>query len=150
MSTHWQRLGEARLRAVVVDFVERVCADDMIGFFFDGVDRSRLAEREFQFAARALGAAIAYEGRPLAVAHGPHRIMGGQFARRLTILRNTLDDHGVAAEIRDAWLAHSEKLRPLITAQPDGDCLHGDSGGPLLSSWKPAAPEAPKAGVDGG
>ena len=150
MSTHWQQLGETKLRAVVVDFIGRICADDMIGFFFNGVDRERLAEREFQFAARALGASIAYEGRPLAVAHGPHRIMGGQFARRLTILRDTLADHGVAAEIRDAWLAHSEKLRPLITAQRDSDCLHEVVGGPLLSSWKPTPAEGKKPAQDGG
>ena len=150
MATAWQRIGETRLRAVVVDFIERVCTDDMIGFFFAGVDRVRLAELEFQFAARALGASMPYEGRPLGAAHGPHRIMGGQFARRLTILRNTLDDHGVEADIRDAWLAHNEKLRPLITAQPGSSCLHGDPGGPLSSSWQPASSEAKKPGHDGG
>ena len=142
MGTAWERLGEARLRAVVCDFIERVCNDDMIGFFFAEVDRGRLAEMEFQFAARALGASIPYEGRPLRAAHAAHRIMGGQFERRLTILRQTLDEHGVAADIRDAWLAHSEKLRPLITTQPGSHCDHGQASGPLLSHWRPEPPEA--------
>ena len=69
--------GESKLRAIIDTFVDRVCEDTMIGFFFSQVNRDHLKAMEFQFAARFLGADIAYEGRPLRQAHRKHPIMGG-------------------------------------------------------------------------
>jgi hemoglobin len=119
----YERLGgEAALRAIIDDFVERVFEDIMIGFFFRNADRKRIKELEFQHAAEHLGGPQRYRGRPLDTAHAAHRIMGGQFARRKELLRQTLADHGVAPDIALAWLAHTEALRSLITAQPGGQC----------------------------
>ena len=114
--------GEATLRTIVDDFVDRVCDDVMIGFFFRNVDRSRLKEMEYQFAAQFLGANVAYEGRPLREAHAAHPIMGGQFGRRKKILEETLLDHHVQAAIIESWLEHTERLRPLITGDSGTDC----------------------------
>jgi truncated hemoglobin YjbI len=77
---------------------------------------------EYQLAARFLGADIEYQGRPLDEVHAKHPIMGGQFARRLQILRETLQFFNVAEPIRDAWLRHTEELRPLITKDSALDC----------------------------
>jgi len=114
--------GETALRAIVDDFVDRCFDDVMIGFLFRRAKRERIKRFEYEHAAQWLGAEVEYGGRPLEVAHGAHRILGGQFARRLQILRETLDAHGVPAEIRDAWLAHHESLRHLVTADPDSNC----------------------------
>jgi truncated hemoglobin YjbI len=110
------------LQGIIEDFVARVTGDVMIGFFFRAVDRARLAELEVQFAAAHLGGPSKYEGRPLSVAHSPHRIMGGQFNRRLRILDQTLRDHGVADDIRQAWLSHNEQLRSQITRDRSDEC----------------------------
>ena len=59
-------------------------------------------------------AGVVYTGRPLATAHGPHAILGGHFERRLTILREVLDEAGVAPEVRDRWLATERSLRDRI------------------------------------
>jgi hemoglobin len=123
MASMYDRLGgEPRLRSIIDDFVERVCGDMMIGFFFRDIDRPRLKELEFQHAAEHLGGGVTYRGRPLGAAHAKHRIMGGQFARRKELLRKTLVDHGVAQDIVEAWLAHVETLRPLVTTDPGGSC----------------------------
>lgn len=114
--------GESGLRAVIDDFVDRVFDDVMIGFFFRDIDRRRIKELEFQHAAEFLGGPLRYRGRPLSDAHGKHRIMGGQFARRKELLRQTMADRGVPQDIADAWLAHTESLRALITADPGGQC----------------------------
>jgi hemoglobin len=114
--------GEAGLRAIIGDFVDRVFEDIMIGFFFRSVARERLKELEFQHAAQHLGAAIEYRGRPLSSAHARHRIMGGQFSRRKELLRQTLVRHAVAPDIVEAWLAHTESLRPEVTSDPGGQC----------------------------
>ncbi len=114
--------GEERLREIIRVFVERVFADVMIGFHFRNASLERVSEMEFQFAARMLGADIQYEGKPIRNAHAAHPIMGGQFMRRQVILRQTLEEYGVPADIIQAWLDHNESLRPLITGDGGGHC----------------------------
>ena len=114
--------GEAKLRQIIDTFIDRVFEDRMIGFFFRNADRKRIKEMELQLTARFLGADVEYHGRPLDEVHAKHPIMGGQFARRLQILSETLEDYGVPRHIRDAWLEHSESLRPLITKDAGSDC----------------------------
>jgi len=118
----YDELGKERLHEIIEAFVNRIFDDLMIGFFFRNADRNRIKQMEFQFTARFLGADIKYEGRPLAEAHRNHPIMGGQFARRLQILRETLEEFGVPTHIQESWIAHSESLRPLITGDAGSDC----------------------------
>lgn len=114
--------GEARLRQIVDIFIDRVFEDRMIGFFFRNADRQRIKELEYQLTAQFLGGPVIYTGRPLDQAHGKHPIMGGQFARRMKILNDTLEEFDVPAAVRAAWVGHNEKLRPLITANAGSDC----------------------------
>ncbi len=114
--------GEGKLRQIIDTFIDRVFEDRMIGFFFRNADRKRIKEMEFQLTARFLGADVEYQGRPLDEVHAKHPIMGGQFARRLQILRETLEFYWVPEPIRDAWIQHTESLRPLITRDAGSDC----------------------------
>jgi truncated hemoglobin YjbI len=114
--------GEVELRRIVDDFIERVFVDRMIGFFFRRADKARIKEMEFQLAAEFLGANVKYQGRPLDQTHAKHPIMGGHFARRKQILKETLEFHAVPASVKEAWLRHTEELRGLITAQPGSAC----------------------------
>jgi len=114
--------GEPALRRIIDRFVDRVFEDQMIGFFFRNANRDRIKEKEFEFAARHLGANVPYTGRPLREAHAPHRIMGGQFMRRLVILRETLDEFAVPPHIVEHWISSTEKLRETITGDPGTEC----------------------------
>jgi hemoglobin len=128
--TDFERIGgEPALRAVIDDFVDRCFDDLMIGFFFARADRGRVKRFEYEHAAEHLGAGARYGGRPLHVAHGAHRIMGGQFDRRRTILHEVLDAHGVPEDVRDRWLAHQDALRAEITGDPRGRCDPSGAGG---------------------
>lgn len=122
MSSFEQLGGEPKLKAIVDDFVDRCFDDTMIGFLFQRADRDRIKRFEYQHAAEHLGGPVRYGGRPLDEAHGPHRIFGGQFARRRQILIETLRDHGVADEVVDAWISHQDTLRSLITKDQDSNC----------------------------
>ncbi len=102
------------LRPIVAEFVARLCRDPMIGFHFAGIDPKRLTELELQFAAQMLGADVAYEGRPIGAAHARHPITGGHFARRTHLLRQVLSDLAVPEDVGQAWLAHTERLRPAV------------------------------------
>ncbi len=114
--------GEPALRAIIDRFVDRVFDDVMIGFFFRNARRERVKQKEYEFAAEHLGGPVTYTGRPIAEAHRAHPIMGGQFARRLTILRETLEAAGVPEHIRQHWLSNTEALRPLVTADAGREC----------------------------
>ena len=114
--------GEAKLREIIETFIDRVFDDRMIGFFFRDADRRRIGEMEYQFTAKFLGASVDYQGRSMGEAHAKHPIMGGQFARRQQILKETLEIYDVPQQVRDAWLDHNESLRPLITKDAGSDC----------------------------
>ena len=114
--------GETALKAIIDQFIDLVFQDRMIGFFFRNADRRRLKELEYQLAAHFLGAPIEYRGRPLDQVHAKHPIMGGHFARRKQILKETLESHAVPESIKAAWLQHTDDLRALITAQAGSDC----------------------------
>jgi hemoglobin len=91
--------GEAKLRQIINTFIDRVFDDAMIGFFFRSKDRNRIKEMEFQFTANFLGANVEYLGRPIEEVHAKHPMMGGQFARRLQILKKTLEEYEVPEKV---------------------------------------------------
>ena len=114
--------GEAALRAIIGRFVDRIFDDVMIGYLFRAADRQRVKDKEFEFAARHLGAPVAYTGRPLAEAHRAHRITGGQFMRRLQILKETLAEFQAPPAVRDHWVTHTLGLQAQITDNALDEC----------------------------
>jgi len=114
--------GEAALRAIIARFVDRMFDDLMIGYLFRAADRERVKAKEYEFAARHLGAAVEYSGRPIADAHRAHRITGGQFMRRLQILKDTLAAFQVPAEVSEHWVAHTLSLQSEITDNALDQC----------------------------
>jgi hemoglobin len=114
--------GEPALRRIIARFVDRIFDDVMIGFFFRAAQRERIEQKEYEHAAEHLGAGIAYTGRQLREAHRAHPIMGGQFNRRLVILKETLEEAGVPEHVKQHWLAHTESLRALITSDTSSAC----------------------------
>lgn len=126
--------GEAGLRRVVNRFVDRIFDDVMIGYLFVAADRERVKQKEFEHAAEHLGGPVHYTGRPLSAAHAPHHIRGGQFMRRIQILKETFAEHGLPDAVQQSLLSHNLELRPLITADDDGIC---DPSPPVKSEVKP-------------
>ncbi len=118
----FRKIGEAKLRAVITDFYSRLFPDVMIGFLFEGKDRARLIEKEYEFTAQLLGADIKYTGRAMRAAHAQSPIFGGHFERRLQILRETLRDHAVDPEVQRAWIDHTVSLRAQITTDKGSEC----------------------------
>jgi hemoglobin len=115
------------LRSIIGRFVDRLFSDPMIGFFFRKANRERVKEKEYELAAQHLGAPVEYTGRPIREVHVVHPIMGGQFARRLEILRQTLVEAGAPEGVIAHWIRHTESLRSLVTRDATGECI-GPSG----------------------
>lgn len=117
--------GEPALRAVLGTFYDAVFDDVMIGFFFRASDKERLIQKELELAAVALGAThLRYTGEPLGAAHARHPILGGHFERRLQLLREAMAAHGLPEDVQAAWVAHTQALRPAITADRGTACDH--------------------------
>lgn len=134
--------GEPVLRTIVDRFVDGMFADPMIGFFFRKANRQRIKEKEYELAAEHLGGGVTYTGRPIQLAHALHPIMGGQFARRLELLRSTLVEAGAPESVIRHWIAHTEGLRPLVTRDALGECT---AEAPVVRSAGTRLPQ-----VDGG
>lgn len=114
--TLFDQIGAEPLRAVITDFYDRVFADVMIGYMFEGKDRQRLIDKEWELTARFLGGEARYTGQPIREIHAPLKIFGGHFDRRLQILKNTLRDHQVDPAIAEAWIDHQLALRDQVVA----------------------------------
>lgn len=130
--TLFEQIGDAKLRAVVAEFYNRVLVDPMIGFMFQGKDRQRLVDKEYELIAALLGANIKYTGRPMRSAHAQHTIFGGQFERRMQLLRNVFRDLDVPEPIATAWLDHAESLRSQITRDRGSECSDPETSSPGL------------------
>lgn len=115
--------GEPVLRTIIGRFVDRMFGDPMIGFFFRKADRGRVKDKEYELAAQHLGAPVVYTGRPIQQVHAVHPIMGGQFSRRLEILRQTLVEAGAPEAVIAHWVAHTEGQRGLVTRDASGECV---------------------------
>lgn len=140
----FDRIGADALRAVITDFYDRVFRDIMIGFMFQGKDRRHLVDREYELAAALLGApGVTYTGRPMRVAHAQHTIFGGQFERRLQIMRETMRDHRVDPDVQKAWIDHQLALRGQITRDAGSECKDTGETRPKLAIVRPADPERP-------
>lgn len=119
----FDKIGAAKLRAVIADFYDRVFGDVMIGFLFQGKNKQHLIDREYEFTAGFLGGKdVKYTGRPMREAHAQSPIFGGHFERRLQLLRETMRDHAVDADVQQVWLDHSYALRPQITSDKGSEC----------------------------
>jgi hemoglobin len=133
-SALFDRIGAVALRAVITDFYARIFPDVMIGFMFQGKDRRHLIDREYELTAALLGApGVTYTGRPMRTAHAQHTIFGGQFERRLQILRETLADHHVDSDVQQAWIDHQLSLRSQITRDQGSECKDTAAAGPRLA-----------------
>ena len=121
--------GEPVLRKIIDRFIDRLFDDVMIGYLFhaSSVSRERIKDKEYEFAARHLGAPLEYTGRPIDAAHRRHAIMTGHFMRRLQILKDTLDEFGVSERVRRHWVEHTLEQMPQVV-NPD---LHCDPPGKI-------------------
>jgi hemoglobin len=86
----------------------------MIGYFFFGKDHESLLRQQLAFTSSMLGGPRGYAGRSLPQVHEPLAIRPAHFARRQKILRETMDEFGLDADLAAAWIAHEDKLRAFI------------------------------------
>src|SRR4051794_10533266 len=112
----YHRIGEeAGLERILKDFYHRMSQDVLIGFFFEGKDIDAIVMRQKTFLMRAMGASPSYSGKPPATAHEAlPPILAGHFDRRLKILEQTLQAHGLSEQEAKVWLGFENAFREAI------------------------------------
>ncbi|MCA9649968.1 MAG: group 1 truncated hemoglobin [Myxococcales bacterium] len=100
MSSLFERLGgEAAITKTVIEFYDRVMADETLSPFFDDVDIDRQANKMIAFVTMAFGGPHEYSGRDLRTAHArlvDNGLGEAHFIAVASHLRSTLADLGVA------------------------------------------------------
>lgn len=112
-------MNESELDAMIAVFVDRMAADRIIGFRFEGKDLDRVKRHEAELARKHLYGTGSYTGRPIGPLHREQRINAGQFRRRLAILRTVLTERGVDEAFIARWVAHDQALERVITDGTD-------------------------------
>jgi hemoglobin len=106
--------GEARIRAVIRSLYDRLFVDPMVGFLFEGKDKSHIVDQQVAFTCAFLGGPQRYEGKPLPEAHAKLPLLQGHFDRRHHLLALVMEEQGIPEEVRRTWLQIDEGLRPSV------------------------------------
>lgn len=102
------------LRAVIIDFYDRVLDSDSLGPFFEDVDMARLIDHQTKFFTSILGGPVEFADQRLANAHRHLQVTHEHFNEIGTILNATLEAAGFAPEDLNATLAAVEARRSII------------------------------------
>ena len=129
MSLYDQLGGFNQIHRIISKFYDKAFADPIIGHFFFGKDKSHLIHQQSHFAATMLGGKThPYHGPAMSAAHSKLRINNAHFGRRQVLMRETLEEEGVATSISQRWLQLEEGFRSLILNQKSTDCQHLSTG----------------------
>lgn len=90
--------GFAKVRRVVSAFYDRVLDSPLIAHHFEQVDMQRLIEHQTRFFSFLMGGPASYTDEHLAHVHARLGITLDEFDEMVTLLTETLEDHGFEAE----------------------------------------------------
>jgi truncated hemoglobin YjbI len=107
--------GPERLRDILSVLYDRLAADPWLGFFFDQKDLVAVRDGQHAFLMRAFQEVERFTGRHPSLAHRDLApIRKGQFDRRITILRDVLQEAGVDGLDIEAWVKVEEGMRGVV------------------------------------
>lgn len=108
----WQELGDGvRVREVLIDFYDRVYADERLAPFFEGVSKTRLVEKQFSFMKYLFTRQHVHFGQRPRNLHHWMVISDDLMDYRRNLLDMTFRDHGLTDDQRHVWHMYEEKFR---------------------------------------
>ena len=106
--------GLRTLRAVIIDFYDRVLDSDVVGHFFEDVDIAKLIDHQTKFFTAILGGPAEFADQRLAAAHRHLDVTHTHFDEIIGILTDTLTDAGFVQSDLNITLSAVEARRSLI------------------------------------
>lgn len=108
----WQQLNDgAKVREVLIDFYDRVYADERLSPFFANVSKSRLIEKQYSFLKYLFTREHVHFGQRPRNTHHWMVISDDLMDHRRRILDDTFRDHLLTDEQRHVWHLYEEKFR---------------------------------------
>jgi hemoglobin len=108
--TLFDRLGGARaVSRIILAFYERVLESDRLQPFFAGADMRRIVDHQAKFIAFLMGGPASYTDEELEEIHSGLAVDPVSFHEMLTLLRETLERHGLEPSDIDALMAELER-----------------------------------------
>ncbi|MEM7693680.1 MAG: group 1 truncated hemoglobin [Pseudomonadota bacterium] len=117
-TTMFERYGGfASIRAMVMDFYERVLDSENAGDHFDGIDMPRLIDHQTKFIAALTGGPAEISDDRLARAHRHLRVTHPEFDEIVALLAQTLAGAGFKKADASSVLCAVEARRHLIVTR---------------------------------
>ncbi len=112
--------GLPAMQRVHTSFYDKVYAHPWLGQFFVGHDQKIIELRQTQFMAEKMGAKDIYPGKDLDVAHKRMYITEELLLLRQALLREAIEEEGLAADLLTRWL----KIDRAFWSKIKNDSLH--------------------------
>lgn len=97
MATLFERVGGfGTLSKVVLDFYDRILDDELLAAYFAETDMRRLIDHQTKFVAYLMDGPASYSDEHLRLAHARLGIDDASFDRIVSVMRETLEDFGLA------------------------------------------------------
>jgi hemoglobin len=108
--------GFARVRLIVADFYERVLESERLARYFEGIDMRRQIDHQTKFISSIMGGPASFTNEQIARSHARLDVTADDFEEIRALIRETLEDFGVAdADVRRVD-AHVLAMRDHIVA----------------------------------
>jgi hemoglobin len=114
--------GRETLQRVHRIFYDKIYADAWIGQFFKHVDQKVIENQQTDFMAQAMGGPKEYFGAFPIPAHQHMNIGNELFELRHGMLRDSLSEAGVPADLAEKWLKIDVSFRTGIVKKSIDDC----------------------------
>ena len=117
MQTLFERSGGfPKVSKIVSRFYDRVLDDDQLAHFFAGVDMKRQIDHQTKLIASLMGGPASFTDEHLARVHANLGITDADFVRLSGILRDTLEDWGMAeTDIGELMTEFGSKRQLVVT-----------------------------------
>lgn len=123
----WHELDDGvKVREVLIDFYDRVYADERLSPFFDGVSKTRLVDKQFSFMKYLFTRQHVHFGQRPRNLHHWMVISDDLMDYRRNLLDTTFKDHGLTDEQRHVWHMYEEKFRTDIVKDKPWPIKIGD------------------------
>ena len=115
--TIYDKYGFDAISTIVHDFYSRVLKCDVTAPYFKGYNMERIIKHQTEFLCMLLGGPAKYKGRELEMAHRNLAISEEAFDEVADLLDETLEDHGLTDDEREAVIGAVGATRGVIVRE---------------------------------
>ena len=109
--------GFAKVSRIVSSFYDKALDSPILAPYFEGIDMRRLIDHQTKFMAQAMGGPVSYSNQELERVHVRLNITNEAFDEMQELLREALEDFGVAADDIETVCGEISSRRNIIVTK---------------------------------